>query len=76
MDPNACWKRLTDALRAGDVEEASDAALDLSKWCRKGGELPKAMKAVWPEWDKDQHAETLALSSLLLMAVASEDASV
>lgn len=44
MDPNACWKRLCDALREGDTEEAANAAEDLAEWIKKGGFLPEALQ--------------------------------
>lgn len=40
MDPNACVKRITDALRDGDIEEACDAILDLEDWLSNGGFPP------------------------------------
>jgi hypothetical protein len=41
MDPDACWARLLDALRAGDVLEMIDAAVDLGAWLNKGGAFPE-----------------------------------
>jgi len=40
MDPNACWKRMTDAFDDGDVETAAEAAQDLQQWLRNGGFKP------------------------------------
>lgn len=40
MDPNACQRRIHDAERAGDEEEARAAREDLAEWLRKGGFPP------------------------------------
>ena len=41
MDPKACWRRLLDALDAGDETEAAEASGDLAEWTRKGGFTPE-----------------------------------
>jgi hypothetical protein len=38
MDPHACWKRLLDAVRERDWEEAAFAAEDLERWYRMAGD--------------------------------------
>lgn len=40
MDPNACWKRLLEAIVDGDTDEARDAAEDLTEWVAKGASVP------------------------------------
>lgn len=40
MDPDACYERLLDALREGDMEEASYAAYDIAFWIDRGGNPP------------------------------------
>jgi hypothetical protein len=40
MDPTACWRRVCDALRDGDIEEAIEALHDLDDWRERGGFWP------------------------------------
>lgn len=40
MDPNACLMRWLAATEAGDMDEASDAAIDLECWLARGGFAP------------------------------------
>ncbi len=48
MDPKACWERLVSACEAGDMTEASHAALDLDNWRKNGGFRPECIPAdVW-----------------------------
>jgi hypothetical protein len=46
MDPQACWKRLCEALRDNDVEEAYWAAGDLRNWISAGGYRPAGVPGV------------------------------
>jgi len=41
MDPQACLERWRRAVRAGDLDEAQEAAKDLREWIRGGGFEPK-----------------------------------
>jgi hypothetical protein len=41
MDPNACCRQLTAALRDGDLPEASTLAAHLSGWIARGGFAPR-----------------------------------
>jgi hypothetical protein len=43
LDPNACWKRLIDALMEGDGGEAGDAAVDLGQWIINEGFKPEGL---------------------------------
>lgn len=70
MDPNACYKRLVDALADGDVREASDAADDLYDWLRKDGFVPDALKHT--KLSGRALATHLLSTSLLLGWVANE----
>ncbi len=40
MDPLACWERLVEACRMGEMEEAAQAAMDLRQWQVGGGFMP------------------------------------
>jgi hypothetical protein len=42
MYPNACARRILDAIEVDDVEEAEEALLDLQEWLAKGGFPPHA----------------------------------
>lgn len=45
MDPDACLRRIEDAIQDDDYEEATTACLDLLHWISKGGFLPPNMSA-------------------------------
>ncbi len=47
MDPNACFKRLTDALEDQDWDEAFSAIEDLWQWMWGGGFPPKIPDNTW-----------------------------
>lgn len=40
MDPKACWNRICDHLRSGELQEAFDACDELYQWLHKGGFKP------------------------------------
>lgn len=40
MDPDACLRRLEEAIEDGDLEEAKHALQDLREWLRRGGYPP------------------------------------
>ena len=48
MDPDACLRRLSEALEDGDLEEAKHAAQDLRDWLDKGGFAPRPLSKVDP----------------------------
>lgn len=41
MDPNATYRRFTEAMEQGDMHEAVEAAVDLSGWLNSGGCPPR-----------------------------------
>lgn len=43
MDPQATWDRLIDAYRAGERDEAQDAADTLLQWLDRGGFPPQTL---------------------------------
>ncbi len=51
MDPQACLERWRRAVRAGDVEEAGEAAADLREWIHGGG--------FEPEWKNEKERDAL-----------------
>ena len=40
MDPNACWRRILEAVAAEDQAEVDAAMRDLWDWCVRGGFAP------------------------------------
>jgi hypothetical protein len=46
MDPLACWRRLVDALKAGDLAEVLAAADDLNAWRLRGGFKPDPVPGI------------------------------
>jgi hypothetical protein len=40
MDPNACWRRILEAVVDGDQAEVDQAMRDLWDWCVLGGFAP------------------------------------
>ena len=40
MDPKACWNKLVDEVRRGDLEEAVHTADDLAMWLYSRGYRP------------------------------------
>jgi len=40
VDPDACLRRLIDAIQDGDYEDAGEAAEDLRDWLTMGGFIP------------------------------------
>ena len=42
MDPNACLKRIIDAITAQEWDEVEDACRDLYEWLKRGGFAPTA----------------------------------
>ena len=45
MDPRTTYRDMLDALRAGDVDDAFQAALDLKQWRLRGGYLNEEVLA-------------------------------
>ena len=41
MDPDACYRRYRNAMKASDWQEAIEARRDLLAWLRRGGFEPK-----------------------------------
>jgi len=53
MDPQTTWGEMLDAVTAGDVDAASEAAEALMNWLTRGGIPPQPLtRVLTDDWDR------------------------